>query len=86
MKKDISVLNDRTIVLGITGSIAAYKAADITSRLTEDGARVYPVMTQDACRFIQPLTLQVLSRNPVAADLWKEGEGWQPDHDRLTAQ
>lgn len=86
MSENISVLNNRTIVLGITGSIAAYKAADITSRLTEAGARVYPVMTAEACKFIQPLTLQVLSRNPVATDLWKEGEGWQPGHIELADQ
>ena len=79
-------LSNRTIILGVTGSIAAYKAADIISRLTEAGAKVYPVMTQDACRFIQPLTLQVLSRNPVATDLWKEGEGWQPGHIELADQ
>lgn len=79
-------LSNRTIILGVTGSIAAYKAADIVSRLTEAGAKVYPVMTQDACRFIQPLTLQVLSRNPVATDLWKEGEGWQPGHIELADQ
>lgn len=77
------VLKERTIILGVTGSIAAYKAADITSRLTELGARVFPVMTAEACRFIQPLTLQVLSRNPVSSDLWKEGEAWQPGHIEL---
>lgn len=79
-------LKGRTIILGVTGSIAAYKAADITSRLTEAGARVFPVMTESACRFIQPLTLQVLSRNPVASDLWNEGEGWQPGHIELADQ
>ena len=84
--ENTSALNDRTIVLGVTGSIAAYKAADITRRLTEAGARVYPVMTAEACKFIQPLTLQVLSRNPVATDLWKEGEGWQPGHIELADQ
>jgi phosphopantothenoylcysteine synthetase/decarboxylase len=79
-------LKDRTIILGVTGSIAAYKAADITSRLTEAGAKVFPVMTSSACRFIQPLTLQVLSRNPVASDMWQEGEGWQPGHIELADQ
>jgi phosphopantothenoylcysteine synthetase/decarboxylase len=79
-------LTGRTIILGVTGSIAAYKAADITSRLTALGAKVFPVMTAEACRFIQPLTLQVLSRNPVATDLWKEGEGWQPGHIELADQ
>jgi len=80
---DAPELNGRTIILGVTGSIAAYKAADITSRLTEAGAKVYPVMTAEACKFIQPFTLQVLSRNPVAMDLWKESEGWQPGHIEL---
>jgi phosphopantothenoylcysteine decarboxylase len=78
-----TILAGRTIVLGVTGSIAAYKAADLTSRLTELGAQVFPVMTAAACRFIQPLTLQVLSRNPVTSDLWNEGEGWQPGHIEL---
>lgn len=78
-----SILKGRTILLGVTGSIAAFKAADLTSRLTEAGANVFPIMTAGACRFIQPLTLQTLSRNPVAADLWKEGEGWQPGHIEL---
>lgn len=64
----------------MTGSIAAFKAADITSRLTEAGASVFPVMTASATRFITPLTLQTLARNPVASDLWKEEEGWQPGH------
>ena len=83
MKTSSSVLNGRTIVLGVTGSIAAYKAADITRRLSKAGANVFPVMTTEACRFIQPLTLQVLSRNPAASDLWEEGNGWQPGHIEL---
>ena len=86
MTEDTLTLNDCTIILGITGSIAAYKAADITSRLTESGAKIYPVMTASACRFIQPLTLQVLSRNPVSIDLWRESEGWQPGHIELADQ
>lgn len=73
-------LKGRTIILGVTGSIAAYKAADITSRLTEAGASVYPVMTANASRFIAPLTLQTLARNPVGADLWEEEKDWQPGH------
>jgi phosphopantothenoylcysteine decarboxylase/phosphopantothenate--cysteine ligase len=76
----IHILQGRTILLGITGSIAAFKAADITSRLTEAGADVFPIMTEGATRFIQPLTLQTLSRHPVASDLWHEGQGWQPGH------
>ena len=55
------------IILGITGSIAAYKAADIASQLTANGHSVHVVMTRDAREFITPLTLQVLTRNPVLA-------------------
>lgn len=76
-------LKDRTIILGVTGSIAAYKAADIVSRLTEAGAQVFPVMTAGATRFIEPMTLQVLARNPVGINLWDEGKGWQPGHIEL---
>ena len=80
MKDNAIILKGRTILLGVTGSIAAYKAADIISRLTEAGANVFPIMTAGACNFVQPLTLQTLSRNPVFSDLWKEGEAWQPGH------
>lgn len=73
-------LTGKTIVLGVTGSIAAYKAADLTSLLVKAGATVYPVLTRSACEFIQPLTLQVLARNPAVSDLWGEKEGWQPGH------
>lgn len=76
-------LQDKIIILGVTGSIAAYKAADITSQLTKLGASVYPVMTREAQHFIGPITLQTLSRNPVASDLWEEGKGWQPGHIEL---
>lgn len=86
MANPSSSLKNRTIILGVTGSIAAYKSADLTRRLVELGAEVYPVMTKSACEFIRPLTLQVLSRHPVASDLWKEGEGWQPGHIELADQ
>jgi len=75
-----TALSGRTIILGVTGSIAAFKAADLTSRLTEAGAAVYPVLTANAARFISPLTLQTLARNPVATDLWQEEKDWQPGH------
>ena len=73
-------LKGRTIVLGITGSIAAYKSADLCSRLTEAGAKVYPILTDSACRFIQPLTLQILSKSPVFTDLWNESDNNYPSH------
>src|SRR2546423_1738160 len=71
------------LVLGVTGSIAAYKAADLTSRLTRQGASVHAVMTADALRFITPLAFKTLSRHPVVTDLYDEEEGWKPTHIRL---
>jgi phosphopantothenoylcysteine synthetase/decarboxylase len=73
----------RQVVLGVTGSIAAYKAVDIASLLTKGGARVNVVMTQDALRFVTPLPFKTLSRNPVITDLYDEEEGWKPAHIRL---
>ncbi len=71
----------RTVILGVTGSIAAYKAADITSQLAKAGHDVFCVMTRDAAHFITPLTLQTLSQHPVTVDLFEEGEGdWRPSH------
>ena len=71
------------IILGITGSIAAYKAADIASQLTKLGHEVTCVLTQAALEFVTPLTLQTLSRRPVISDLFAEKNGWQPGHIHL---
>ena len=71
------------IVLGVTGSIAAYKAVDIASRLTREGAQVDVVMTRDALRFITALPFKTLSRRPVVTDLYDEEEGWKPAHIKL---
>src|ERR1041384_3233304 len=74
---------NKNIVLGVTGSIAAYKAADLTSQLTKLGHAVHVVLTADAQRFITPLPFKTLSRNPVVTDLYDEEEGWKPLHIRL---
>jgi phosphopantothenoylcysteine synthetase/decarboxylase len=58
------------IVLGVTGSIAAYKAADVVRRLREHGCNVTCVMTKEAEQFVTPLTLQALSERPVQTDLF----------------
>ena len=76
----MSSLNGRRIVLGVTGSIAAYKAADVVSQFVKLGAQVRVVMTREAAHFITPLTLQVLSRQPVASDMWAGSRDWQPGH------
>ena len=73
----------KNIVLGVAGSIAAYKAADLTSKLVKGGANVNVVMTNDAQKFITPLPFKTLSRNPVVTDLYDEEEGWKPTHIRL---
>lgn len=73
----------KTIVLGVTGSIAAYKAADLVSRLKRGGHDVHVVMTRDAQEFITPLTLQVLSRQPVTGSLYDEKQSWHPGHIEL---
>ena len=71
------------IVLGVTGSIAAHKAADLASLLTKAGCDTRTVMTADAQRFITPLPFKTLTRNPVVTDLYDEEEGWKPAHIRL---
>ena len=75
-------LAGKTIALGVSGSIAAYKAADLTSELRKAGADVHVVMTESATQFISALTLGTLSRNPVLTSFWEE-EGWQPGHIEL---
>jgi phosphopantothenoylcysteine synthetase/decarboxylase len=74
----------RTVILGVTGSIAAFKAADLASKLKKFGHDVFCVMTRDATHFITPLTLQTLSQHPVIIDLFEAGEGdWRPSHLQL---
>lgn len=58
----------KNIILGITGSIAAYKAADIANTLTKEGHSVHVIMTKAAMEFITPLTLQTLTKNKVHTD------------------
>jgi len=65
------MLANKTIVLGITGGIAAYKAAAIASELTQAGVRVDVVMTESATRFIAPLTLRSLTGRPVVTSMWE---------------
>lgn len=71
------------VVLGLTGSIAAYKAADLASKLVKAGCEVHVAMTHGAQQFITPLTLQTLSRNPVMTDSFDAKDGWKPRHIEL---
>ncbi|MEM1085852.1 MAG: flavoprotein [Verrucomicrobiota bacterium] len=74
------------IVLGITGSIAAYKAAELASQLMKAGHEVHVVMTRAATEFITPLTLQTLTRRPVLVTLEDEKQSWKPGHIDLADQ
>lgn len=73
----------KTVVLGVTGSIAAYKSAELASLLVKQGHDVFVVMTKDATEFITPLTLQTLSKNPVSTSFYDEKENWRPGHIEL---
>ncbi|MCX7823249.1 MAG: bifunctional phosphopantothenoylcysteine decarboxylase/phosphopantothenate--cysteine ligase CoaBC [Syntrophobacterales bacterium] len=79
----IPVLKGKTLLLGITGSIAAYKALDLIRRLKEEGVDVHVVMTKSACQFITPLTVQTLSENAVAIDLFSLREEADIGHIKL---
>src|SRR5215467_2488084 len=73
----------KSVVLGVTGSIAAYKSAELASLLVKQGHEVFVVMTHDAVEFISPLTLQTLSKNPVTTSFFDEKESWRPGHIEL---
>jgi phosphopantothenoylcysteine synthetase/decarboxylase len=73
----------KKIVLGVTGSIAAHKAADLASLLTKQKCDVRVVMTADAQHFITPLPFKTLTRHPVVTGLYDEDEGWKPAHIEL---
>jgi len=76
-------MSAKKIILGVTGSIAAHKAADLASLLTKQKCDVRVVMTADAQRFITPLPFKTLTRNPVVTNLYDEDEGWKPTHIEL---
>ncbi|MBI4028126.1 MAG: phosphopantothenoylcysteine decarboxylase [Verrucomicrobia bacterium] len=76
-------MKSKTILLGVTGSIAAYKSADIASRLVKLGHSVHAIITADGAHFITPLTLKTLTRNPVIASLYDEELGGRPTHIQL---
>lgn len=68
------------IVVGVTGSIAAYKAADLVSKLVKADYDVFVVMTENARQFIGAVTFQTLSHNPVMSSVFDEKESWRPGH------
>jgi len=79
----VNVLKNKTIVIGVTGGIAAYKAAELVRLLVQRESRVQVVMTRNAQEFITPLTLQTLSGNPVATDTFSLTQESEIGHIRL---
>jgi len=71
---------NKVVVVGVTGGIAAYKAAQVVSTLRRLGADVYVVMTSSAAQFVGPLTFRALSANPVISDLWDPNNPWDEPH------
>ena len=68
------------IVLGVTGGIAVYKACELLRLLQKRGIDVFVVMTQNACRFVAPLTFETLSGHPVAVDTFDRPQTWEVEH------
>jgi len=74
----------KSVILGVTGSIAAYKGADICSSLAKNDIDVHVIMTQGATKFIQPLTFQSLTRNKVYTDIFQEKDPSEVKHISLS--
>ncbi|MDE0961151.1 MAG: hypothetical protein OSB09_10250 [Planctomycetota bacterium] len=71
----------RKIILGVTAGVAAYKAVELASRWTQRGATVHVRMTPSACKFIQPLTFEAVTRCKVISEIWHPiGTGDRPEH------
>ncbi len=70
----------KTVVLGITGGIAAYKACELASRLRKAGAETYVIMTKNACEFVAPLSFETLTNHPVVTDTFARPETWEVEH------
>ncbi len=70
----------KTVVLGITGGIAAYKSAELVSRMRKAGLEVYCILTAHGAEFITPLTLETLSAHPVVTDMFRREQPWEVEH------
>lgn len=84
MQRIMNQIQNKNIILGLTGSIAVYKSAELTRLLLDQGIQVQVVMTDAACRFITPATMQALSGKPVFTELWQDNHATnQMDHINL---
>lgn len=81
MPESITLLENKRIILAVTGSIAVYKAVDLASKLTQAGAKIDVIMTDAAREFVTPLTFQSVTGHPVYTDLWQaDSSGGLPTH------
>ena len=78
--ENFNPLAGKTVLLGITGGIAAYKACDIASALRRSGADVHAILTTNAKEFITPLSLQTITRNPAHCEQYGQSAQWRPEH------
>lgn len=76
----------KNILIGVTGSIAAYKSLEIVNQLSKDGYNVHVAMTRSACEFVTPLSFKVLSSNPVAVEVFDSTGNWDVEHIELAKQ
>lgn len=76
-------LQNAKCLLGVSGGIAAYKAADLASKLVASGAQVKVIMTENACKLISPATFQALTRQPVYTTMWQQPEDFDIGHIEL---
>ncbi len=79
-------VQDKRVLIGVTGGIAAYKACTLVSRLTQAGAQVTVAMTEPATRFVTALTFQALSGRPVYTSAWQHVESHDPQHIALARE
>lgn len=77
-------LQDKTVVIGVCGGIAAYKACEIVSSLRKSGCNVFVVMTKNSCHFVSKLTFETLSQNRVAVDMFDGNHEWEVEHIALS--
>ncbi|MDD5136545.1 MAG: flavoprotein [Candidatus Omnitrophica bacterium] len=76
----------KPVILGVTGSIAAYRACDIISKLRKENIDVRPILTKEAMEFITPLSVQTLARNKVVTDMFALPEEWDPVHTSIAQE
>ena len=86
MAKDKSSLSGVDVLLGVAGGVAAYKAVELASKLTSAGAKVTTVMTQNACKFIQPRSFQAVTASMVYTSMWLEVSEDKIEHIGLAEQ